>query len=977
MNLLALPDTSQRKRPWPPEDTPSTPPAKRYHQSNADDPTQDLPSSWSATPDLSTGSRTRDGSLTSDSPSNHLSFHAQLDFDLPDACSPQDAFASPGSNFVLESTLAESDVVELPGLDGLVEAPPAVIAEELCEASPTDEQNSDPEDLEICYGLICDIKVEPRWVPPDHSMDFVEVTDEGQWFLTLRFSFHEDLCIIETQKEEKVAMLNRKSFDALHDLPGTVHVEGLVTKNEWSECLAAVEKGTKSIRMSIDAELYGPPAEAGNIAKKLSKSGLFLQHPYFNARKLTYHNPQYFDLSHLVFFDVSAPPGSFDFQDTEGSANEGIAQIEESFDYEGIMDEAPQHQYLIEAPTDSDTRILSPLLSHQKTAVDFIRRRETGDSPSEESLWEDLGSTPACYKHRITGFNNDTPQDALGGILADEMGLGKSLTMLARIVGSLPHANEFAGPRGITLPPDGEGIVSAKSTLIVVPSALLLDSWVDEIRNHVRPGTLRYHKYHGQNRQIDRAALIEHDVVITTYGTVAAELRRHTCMLENINWYRLVLDEAHVIRNWSTKQFKAVSTISAHIRWCLSGTPIQNSLEDLGALVKFLQLPVLKEGNNFNTYITRKTMLAVPAAKRDFENLRCLLGSICLRRNKGVLQMEQSKYHTYPIEFIPEERAQYNKLKRRCQQAIDMAVSGRKAKETHQSVLEALLRLRLFCNNGDVPSLRLSPEAAEETLSCMQQSGEAVCGYCSCDVLSLGGCGDPEPAILTNCRRFVCGECTVRYRADIEEHRNLEDHFECPLCKKDHDHDEPMFEAVDEIEAESTTERTYPSKLKVLLKDVQENSNGEKSVIFSFWKRTLDLVGDLFKENNVSFFRVDGSLPFGARKAVLSDFQTSTNTKVLLMTLGTGAVGLNSLSVASRLHILEPQWNPSVESQAVGRVLRLGQKRTVTIIRYIVNNTVEQSVQNRQQHKVVLSRGGFKGESKQKAQLQNYAEMIS
>ncbi|GME58772.1 hypothetical protein GTA08_BOTSDO11284 [Neofusicoccum parvum] len=302
-------------------------------------------------------------------------------------------------------------------------------------------------------------------------MDFVEVTDEGQWFLTLRFSFHEDLCIIETQKEEKVAMLNRKSFDALHDLPDTVHVEGLVTKNEWSECLAAVEKGTKSIRMSIDAELYGPPAEAENVAKKLSKSGLFLQHPYFNARKLTYHNPQYFDLSHLVFFDVSAPPGSLDFQDTEGSANEGIAQIEESFDYEGIMDEAPQHQYLIEAPTDSDTRILSPLLSHQKTAVDFIRRRETGDSPSEESLWEDLGSTPACYKHRITGFNNDTPQDALGGILADEMGLGKSLTMLARIVGSLPHANEFAGPGGITLPPDGEGIVSAKSTLIVVPSA--------------------------------------------------------------------------------------------------------------------------------------------------------------------------------------------------------------------------------------------------------------------------------------------------------------------------------------------------------------------------------------------------------------------------------------------------------------------------------------------------------------------------
>ena len=50
---------------------------------------------------------------------------------------------------------------------------------------------------------------------------------------------------------------------------------------------------------------------------------------------------------------------------------------------------------------------------------------------------------------------------------------------------------------------------------------------------------------------------------------------------------------------------------------------------------------------------------------------------------------------------------------------------------------------------------------------------------------------------------------------------------------------------------------------------------------------------------------------------------------------------LNKLIVANRIHILEPQWNPSVESQAIGRVLRLGQQRTVTIVRYIMEETVE------------------------------------
>jgi SWI/SNF-related matrix-associated actin-dependent regulator of chromatin subfamily A3 len=107
----------------------------------------------------------------------------------------------------------------------------------------------------------------------------------------------------------------------------------------------------------------------------------------------------------------------------------------------------------------------------------------------------------------------------------------------------------------------------------------------------------------------------------------------------------------------------------------------------------------------------------------------------------------------------------------------------------------------------------------------------------------------------------------------------------------------------------------------------------------------------------IPFLRIDGSLPFGKRKTILDQFQDQSDISVLLMTLGTGAVGydfsfrmqqfvltafrLNSLSVANRIHLLEPQWNPSVESQAIGRVVRLGQQRPVTVVRYIINKTVE------------------------------------
>lgn len=82
------------------------------------------------------------------------------------------------------------------------------------------------------------------------------------------------------------------------------------------------------------------------------------------------------------------------------------------------------------------------------------------------------------------------------------------------------------------------------------------------------------------------------------------------------------------------------------------------------------------------------------------------------------------------------------------------------------------------------------------------------------------------------------------------------------------------------------------------------------------------------------------SLP--ERRTRIQRFQQDPAIPALLMTFGTGAVGLN-LTVANRVHILEPQWNPAVEMQAIGRILRLGQEKNVTIVRYIVEHTVEQA----------------------------------
>jgi SNF2 family DNA or RNA helicase len=94
------------------------------------------------------------------------------------------------------------------------------------------------------------------------------------------------------------------------------------------------------------------------------------------------------------------------------------------------------------------------------------------------------------------------------------------------------------------------------------------------------------------------------------------------------------------------------------------------------------------------------------------------------------------------------------------------------------------------------------------------------------------------------------------------------------------------------------------------------------------------------------------------RRSILQHFQQSPTVTALVMTLGTGAVGLN-LTVASYVHILEPQWNPFIEKQAIGRVTRIGQEKPVTVVRYVAEHTIEQHIQTKQEKKMHFAQLGW------------------
>ncbi|KAJ6286390.1 SNF2 family N-terminal domain-containing protein [Bipolaris maydis] len=842
-------------------------------------------------------------------------------------------------------------------------------------ATSSSHQPEEPGNLkEICYGSLLELNLQVREDP----LTFRDYSSQNARsdFVELETTFVGGYLWMNIRDAISFGCLNQKISQVLKRLKSlsSVEIEGIVSRTSLEKARAEWKKSGRSANLLVDINVYGP--NTSGVAKPagriLSNARLFLQPPSFVTRLVTYDNPQYLKLPNVSELQIMEAPSTNFAAPLSGSAKESTYS-----ELESVLDNIPQSKILREVST--SWRIRTVLKNYQREAVDFMTRRETRDLPPSLSLWKphSLPGGPFCYKHVITGAKSSEMDDALGGIFADDMGLGKTLTTLAVIVGSLERALNYAVglTRGSTN--SWKEIVPCKTTLIIVPSSLLLESWEDEITKHIEPGTLMVHRFHGLGKRVDLAHLLRMDIVLTTYATVAAEFCRGKSTLNRIAWYRLVLDEAHYIRNPLRKQFRAIQTIPAHIRWCLTGTPIQNSLEDLAALVKFLQVPVLDDLASFRKHISTPIL---SKTNNRFGNLSRLLEAICLRRTKSILKQPEPVMETILLQFSAEEQTQYEDYAASCKHYIDLAVSGHSFKKANQQVVQAILGLRLFCNDGERSLAKRSsayglPTLPEEALSFLQTSSDAVCIQCGCEIMVMYQGDDKSSGVLTVCHHLICGECLPDFEADLDE--NSENGRSCcPFCGLRAERSSFVIIPSDTEKSTDLPTTVWPTKLRAILDSVQRQGSNDKCIIFSAWKTTLDIMASILDVALVPYFRIHGSIPASRRSKVLDDFEQSTTVRVLLITLGTGAVGLNKMKAANIVHIIEPQWNPSVENQAIGRIIRLGQEKAVKIFRYIMKGTVEEAVQSRQLRKLQLARGGF-GLSKDDHSEKRIGEIMS
>lgn len=297
------------------------------------------------------------------------------------------------------------------------------------------------------------------------------------------------------------------------------------------------------------------------------------------------------------------------------------------------------------------------------------------------------------YVHELLGVATITPprppRPCSGGILADAMGLGKTVMLLALLLKSKQEHEE----KGITL---------------VVAKLSLLPQWEQEIKTKTGLIPLVYYGSGGRLGVSDFEAV---DIVLTTYGTMQAEVRNPQSPILSFQWHRVILDEAHCIRNSSTVVSKACCQVQAPHRWCVTGTVIQNSLEDVFGMMKFLKHEPWCIATFWKAAITNATSSdaddPTQGASLALDRVRHLLAPILLRRTKDSVALDGNPILTLPpketktirLDLTESEREFYQAILARSQDIFEGFIQGGKASTSYMQIFGMLQRLRQVCDH--------------------------------------------------------------------------------------------------------------------------------------------------------------------------------------------------------------------------------------------------------------------------------------
>jgi SNF2 family DNA or RNA helicase len=372
-----------------------------------------------------------------------------------------------------------------------------------------------------------------------------------------------------------------------------------------------------------------------------------------------------------------------------------------------------------------------------------------------------------------------------GGILADEMGLGKTVQALALIC-ARPSQDPLC-----------------KTTLIIAPVALMRQ-WEKEIGHHVKDRhKLSVYLYWGNGKRADFNLLRQHDVVLTTFGTLTSEFKQKDSRRESTlyqreqnepgfrrkprdklallgpecMWYRVIIDEAHMIKNRNSLQSKGSADLQAKFRLCLTGTPMMNCIDELFPLLRFLKVSRYNDWKMFAHEIAKPAKAPNEDTRdRAMKRVQIVLKAVMLRRQKNsevdgkpILNLPAKHVALDNVEFSNDETGIYKALEAKSQIQFNKYLKQNSVSANYACILVLLLRLRQACCHPHLIKDLSQPATegiAEEDLleRARHLSDDVVRRLKDVEAFECPICfeADPNPTIIIPCGHTGCGGCVQK-----------------------------------------------------------------------------------------------------------------------------------------------------------------------------------------------------------------------
>ncbi|XP_037659265.1 DNA repair and recombination protein RAD54B isoform X2 [Choloepus didactylus] len=469
-----------------------------------------------------------------------------------------------------------------------------------------------------------------------------------------------------------------------------------------------------------------------------------------------------------------------------------------------------------------------------------------------------------------------------GAILADEMGLGKTLQCI-----SLIWTLQCQGPYG------GKPVI--KKTLIVTPGSLV-NNWRKEFQKWLGSERIKIFTVDQDHKVEEFINCLFYSVLIISYEMLLRSLDQ----IKNIKFNLLICDEGHRLKNSAIKTTTALISLSCEKRIILTGTPIQNDLQEFFALIDFVNPGILGSLSAYRKIYEEPIIISrEPSASEEEKELgekraaelTCLTGLFVLRRTQEVI----NKYLPPKIENVVFCRPGalqielYRKLLN--SQAVRFCLQGLLENSPHLICIAALKKL---CNH---PCLLFNSVKEKECSS-------------------------------------ICDE---------NEERSL---YEALINVFPVDYNPLVFTEKDSGKLQVL------SKLLAVIHDLRPS---EKVVLVSNYTQTLNILQELCKRHGYAYTRLDGHTPISQRQQIVDRFNSKYSSDfIFLLSSKAGGVGLNLIG-GSHLILYDIDWNPATDIQAMSRVWRDGQKHPVHIYRLLTTGTIEEKIYQRQISKQGLS----------------------